>query len=440
MKHIPFTTEYEGQLRTLQSYVLSQSYINYGYSAILLRYIDSPLYLSQNFSFLNISQTYNDTIFSKKPVLLLLSGPSTSKNLDWIKTHREKFIVISALSTCKLLNKIDIAPDIVVHIDPGEGTKKLFEGLDTNYFKNSIAILASNVNLDTVNRFERSQIHFIEQGTKYKYGFGVLSAPSVGEYSYGISLIFGAINIFILGIDLALDQKTFKSHDDFHHGQLKGVINEENASLDPNLSVEHVQGNLVKFVPTTPSYKISIEQFEIFTDILKKEYHTIYNLGDGAYLKGAEPLDLNDWDWDKYNKLDKEQLHQELFNFFNKISESEFNEQDRQQIFYQVKQAKQLEKIIKNHKKKNFTTVEAYLAAISKLSFDLSDMDYGRNSNLGQVYYEYFSTILSYIFDLFNTQELKNPNKHISNIDAILVQQLLKISSLYIEKLSNYLK
>ena len=67
-------------------------------------------------------------------------------------------------------------------------------------------------------------------------------------------------------------------------------------------------------------------------------------------------------------------------------------------------------------------------------------MDYGRNSNLGQVYYEYFSTILSYIFDLFNTQELKNPNKHISNIDAILVQQLLKISSLYIEKLSNYLK
>lgn len=442
IKHIPFNLNYESQLRQLQAHVLSQDYINYGYSAILLRFIDSPHYLALNYSFLNVNKLHKDNIVSEKPILLLFSGPSTLKNIEWVKANHHRFIVVSALSTCRLLHHEGIAPDVVIHIDPGvDTTASLFENLDVKeYFKSTIVLLASNVDEATVQKFERSNIHFIEQGTLYKKGFGRLSAPSVGEYSYGLFLILGAQKIFMLGIDLALDSETLQTHGGFHAYQTKGEINEKNASLDPTTSVDYVRGNFLDQVPVLPPYKISHAQFETFTDMLKSEKTSVYNLSNGAYLKGAEPLHVEDYNWEQFAILNQSEIHHNLGQFFNSIGEAEFNEADKAQIKYQVSEAKKLEKIIKQFQKKKFAHVEAFLNTLSQLSWDLSDMDYKRNSDLAQVYYEYFPIVLSYIFDLFNTKDLANPHKHMVQINAILVKQLLKISKLYISKLEGYLK
>jgi hypothetical protein len=409
---------------------------------MLLRFIDSPHYLALNYSFLNINKFHKDNIISKKPILLLFSGPSTLKNITWIKENRHHFIVVSALSTCRLLHHEGIAPDVVVHIDPGvETTAALFENLDVKeYFKNTIILLASNVDERTVQRFERSNVHFIEQGTTYKKGFGRLSAPSVGEYTYGLFLIFGAQKIFMLGIDLALDNDTLQTHGGFHAYQTKGEIDDKNASLDPNTTIEFVRGNFLDQVPALAPYKISHAQFELFTDNLKAPTTNVYNLSNGAYLKGAEPLHIEDYDWKELEALDQPIIHQNLIQFFQTIGEDTFNEGDKEQIKHQVSEAKKLEKIIKQFQKKKFATVEAYLNTLSQLSWNLSDMDYKRHSDLAQVYYEYFPIVLSYIFDLFNTKDLTNPNKHMVHINAILVKQLLKISTLYISKLEGYLK
>ena len=438
LKHIPFTLDYQPELQRLQSHVLSQSYINYGYSAMLLRFIDSPKYLTQGYSFCNVNKLYTDTFFSNKPVLLLFSGPSTSKNIDWVIANHNRFILVSALSTCKLLQRYGIAPDIVVHIDPSEETALLFEGLPIDYFKDTIAVLASNVNESTVERFKGRPIHFIEQGSNYKKGFGKLSAPTVGEYSYALMLIFGTINIFMLGIDLALDNETLQSHDDFHFGQIKGVHDQQNASLIPSSSVVYVKGNFLERVPTFESYKLSLVQIEIFTKMLKKEYHHTYNLSNGAYLEGCEPLHINEYDWNSLPNLDKNVVSDGLSTIFDSICSDDFSEEDQALIRYQIKEAKKLEKIIKKHQKKKFANAEAYLNSLTKLSWDLSDMEYKTHSDLAQVYYEYFSIILSYIFDMFNTQDLKNPDKHVTKIHTLLISQLLKISTLYIQKLESY--
>ncbi len=441
LKHIPFTTDYESQLRQLQSHVMSQSYINYGYSAILLRFIDSPRYLAQGYSFLNVSKRHADNVLTDKPLLLLFSGPSTSKNIDWIIANHHRFILVCALSTCRLLNRFDIKPDVVIHIDPGKNTALLFEGINSQeYFKNTLVLLASNVDEVTLQTFNKHNVHLIEQGTFYKKGFGRLSAPSVGEYTYALFLIFGATRLFLLGIDLALESTTLQTHGDFHPYQATGIVDEKSASLDPNISIEYVRGNLVDTVPTLAGYKLSITQLEIFTDTLKQDQHIIYNLSDGAYLKGCEPLRFDEYDWNQLPPLDQQEIHDKVSDFFNTIGSDDFNDDDKGQILYQIKEAKKLEKIIKQHQKKKFAHAEAYLNSVSQLSFDLSDMGYKTQSDLAQVYYEYFSIIMSYIFDLFNTKELTNPNKHVVQIDAILVKQLLKMSTLYITKLENYLK
>lgn len=440
MKYIPFSDNYQSQLRSLQGHVLSQSYINYGYSAILLRYITSPIYLAQNYHFLNLSQMYSDTVFTQKPVLLLFSGPSTSRNLEWIKENHERFIIISALSTCKLLQSINITPDIVIHMDPGEATALLFDGLDTeSYFQNTSILLSANVNQDTVNRFNPANIHFIEQGTTYKKGFGKLSAPSVGEYAYAISLAFGSSKIFMLGIDLALDEHTLQTHGDFHIGQLQGV-NDQSASLNPSASIEYVKGNFKDKIPTLSSYKISIDQYEIFANLLQSEKHTVYNLSNGAYLSKSLALKTGEYKWEKLPKLDKKELFKEIKEFILSIGSDDFNEEDKEQIRHQVKEAKKLKKLIVNYQKNRYIHSGIYLQTFSKLAFDLSDMERKNNSDLAEVYYEYFQMIQSYIYDLFNTQSLEDEKKHMKELNKILVRQLLKISNLYLETMENYIK
>lgn len=441
LKHIPFSDNYQSSLRKLQSYVLSQSYINYGYSAMLLRFIDSPEYITRGYSFLNVNKRYTNNVISNKPVLLLFSGPSTSKNLDWIKDNHTKFIIVSALSTCRLLSTIDLSPDIVIHVDPDENSALLFNDLNAKeYFKDTFALLASNVDEQTLQKFDENRVHFIEQGTKYKKDFGQFSAPSVGEYTYGIFLILGISNLYMLGIDLALDSETLQSHDSSHPFQRKGIVEDNSASLTPSSTIEYVRGNFLDQVPTFSTYKLSIQQVSIFTETIKQKDQNIFNLSNGAYLEGCEPLKIDNLNLDAFNSLNKNNLKCELAEFFADIGDKHFREEDREQISYQVKEAKKLEKVIRNFKKNKYPNIDTYLYSVAKLASDLSDMDYKSNSDLAQIYYEYFSIIQSYIFDLFNTKDLEDKHKHMDKINQILVSQLLKISTLYITRLNKYLK
>ena len=133
-------------------------------------------------------------------------------------------------------------------------------------------------------------------------------------------------------------------------------------------------------------------------------------------------------------------MQRKIAAFFSTISETQINKNDRAQMSYQVNEAKKIEKLIKAFTKKKYVTTEAYLETLAKLAWNISDMENKTGSNLAQVYYEYFQIILSYIYDFFNTQELENPLKHLTQLNAILMEQLLKISGLYISKLKSYLK
>ncbi len=442
IKHIPLIKEYEPILQRFQSHVLSQSFIMYGYSAMLLRYIDSPKYLAKDYSFLNISKRYDNSWFSNKPVLFLFSGPSTGKNIEWIQSNKNRFIIVTALSTCRLLHKFDIKPDIIIHIDPGvDETALLFEGMNQEFYNDCIAIFASSVDEKTVSRFQKNKIHFVDQDGVFKKDFGNLTAPSVGEYTYALFLVFGAKEIYLLGLDLALDAKTFNTHSELHPFSSKGALaNDEDTSFDYTKRIEYVQGNLSQQVPTLALYKLSIGEFARFTLLLKQQEQHIYNLGDGAYLNGTKPTAIDTVSIQNYSILNKNSTKEELIIFFNSIASKKFRKEDKRTIKKELEEAKKLVRIIKVHQKNSYLSSSQYLDAIALLARDLSDMEYQTNSCLAQVYYEYFQIVLSYIFDLFNTEDTENSNKHITQIETILVKQLLKMSTLYITKLEGYLK
>jgi len=319
LKQISLTEEYQKDLFQYQNYVMMQEHIVYPYSAYLLRFIDSPRYIVEGYSFLNVSRIYTDSLLSNKPVLFLFSGPSTAKNIEWIQRNKECFIIVTALSTCRYLNKQGIQPDIVIHIDPNEeGSLDLIEGINENFFNESIIILASNTHPSVVKRFSMNQIYMIEQGTNYKSGFGQFSSPSVGEYAYGLFLIFGTFDLYILGIDLALDPDTLSSHSPEHPlAHVAKLGNSDSVNLD--YTVITVAGNFIPTVPTYTMHVLSIEQFGRMSQIFKTN-QKIFNLSNGAFLEGAEPLYAENIDMQQYISLDRKQVHNDLKIFFDSIS------------------------------------------------------------------------------------------------------------------------
>lgn len=437
LKYIPFFSQYQEDLDEFQRFTLTQEHIYYPYSAYLLRYIESPRYVAKGLPFLNVEKRSYHPFFASKPILLLFSGPSTAKNLTWLKQNKDRFIIISALSTCKLLYMNDITPDIVMHIDPAKDDALiLLEGIDSSFFKETIFIFSSNIHEELFAKFPTNHKYFIQQGAAYKKDYGFFGAPSVGEFTYGIALIFGAQKLYLLGIDLALDPETLESHSEYHPYIEKG----DSSATQVDKMMTFVKGNFLPTVPTLNTFKMSIDEFKRFSNALKEVTQEVYNLSNGAYLEATNPLHSEDIDLTVYPIIDRKLKQEELIAFFNSISSAEFREEDKAILRYQIIEANKLVTIIEKHKARVFIMPTLYLDALANLSWNLSDMENKTKSDLAEVYYYYFKTVLSYIFDLFNTKELDNLSQHIKAIDAILVTQLEKIANTYISTMEKYLQ
>jgi len=436
LKQISLTEEYQDDLFRYQDYVMRQEHIVYPYSAYLLRYIDSPRYIAKGYPFLNVSRMLENTMWKSKEILFLFSGPSTGKNIEWIKQNRNRFIIVTALSTCRFLNKQGLIPDIVIHIDPEEeGTLLLLEEIPEHYFDTVFCIMASNVHPKVVERFQSERLYFIEQATEYKKGFGSFSSPTVGEYTYALFLIFGAHNLYLMGIDLALDPETYSSHVPEH----PFATNLDHTSDQLDKTLIEVPGNLLPIVPTHPMYRLSIEQFGRMSSMFKTT-QKVYNLSNGALLEGAEPMNIEQLDTTKLPIINQTSIHEEIKEFFNSISSNEFREEDKEIIRYQLKEAKKLKAIIQQFKKSKFVMPTLYINALANLNHQMSDMERKTNSNLSEVYYLYFKVVLSYICEIFNTQDLTQIKDHIHAINTILITQLEKIADSFITGMEGYLE
>ena len=437
LKYIPFTKNYDSVLQHLQTINLMQTHIYYPYSAFLLRYSNNPQYIAKNGAFIKINQRYSNNILSSKPILLVFSGPSTAKNLEWLKNNADHFIVITALSTCRLLYKNNIKPDIIMHQDPGESTTlSLFEGIDPAFFENIIFIASSNVYNKVIDKFDFSKTYFIQQESNYKYDFGNFGSLTAGEYTYAITLLFGATEIYLLGIDLALDATTYQTHS-HGHSFLEHIDQTDNTQIDKNIL--YVKGNFQENVPTLPIFQTAIQEFARFSQSLKTSSQNVFNLSDGAFLEGSIPKQSKDINQSNLPILHKKQLHCDLVNFLDSISSREFRIEDKQTIKHQLLLAKNLLKIIKKYEKSSFSASDPYLDSLAKLSYILSDRENKTGSYLSEVYYYYFKVILSYIYDLFNTEELTQIPKHIKSIHTLLIHQLNKIALHFISSLEIYL-
>lgn len=429
------------KIKLIQNALSIQSFMIFTYDFTLDKLLRPLEYINRGFRVLNLTQKQNNSPFFDKPVLLLAAGPSLQKNIAWVKSNQEKFIIVAISATLKKLYAEGIVPDVVTHVDGFEMSMLHYDGIPVkSYLKDTLFILGPYAPKSLREMINQDRIFYFEDETHYFENFGSLSAPCVGTTTLALMLIFGTAELYLLGLDLALDQKTGKTHGDDHFYAQEIDINK--ISLNETMNMEKntflVQGNFQKSVYTTSILDSSIQAVYGFMPAVKAKYQNIYNLNDGALLPETVPTHIQNIDTFVMNSIDKSALHAAIYSSLSEHSALELSHEDMLSMHRRMEHLLWAKNQLKKHKKIRYKDVDGYYYHLLGLVSDLIKPKARESANLSNVLYSYFQYSLPIIFDLFNTRELVNPLKHIKELDAILLSELLKIIKRYEDGLQSF--
>jgi len=442
LKYSLFSQSDLPKIKKVQRFIVSNVFLSYPYSDTLRSHLKSPEYLVEGYPFIDFSTIHKNSLFSNKPLLFLAAGPSLDSNSKWLQENKDKFYIVCVLAAVKTLFKLDIKPDIVVHIDDKAISVNFLDGVDKKSFLNkTVFIFSSTVSRNVIESFDKENIFFFDKSASYKIDFGFFYSVSVGETGYAISLLLGAKELYLLGLDLALDPQTKRSHAEGHMSS--SVIDQKETEnyLHLHTSMLEVKGNFLKVVPTTTTLSLSITYFNDFSDRYLINNQKVYNLGNGAYLKGATPLKTEDVATARFSTLARQEKFEAIKVFLREISQCGANEKDIKSLEEQLQEALRVKMHVLKFKKTAPTSnYESYMKTFYILTTEMINEKSTKKYAVNTIFYSYLPIISGYIFNIFNTKNLKNSKRHLKKIHDIFSEQVIKILDLYIDTMSVYKK
>ncbi len=429
------------KLKTIQSIIASQEHLLFNYSNYLNQSLQPLEYFKNKCPFLNFSIKWNDNIFTNKPTILVAAGPSLKKNIKWLRKHQDKFIIVAVSAALLSLENENIIPDIVTHFDGFKDSLAHFDKLrSTEFLQESLFVFSSSVSKAHINKINNEYLYFYENLTQYKKESGSINGICVGSYTFGLLLHMGATQLYLLGLDLALDQKSGQTHTDDHVNSKKLNLSKHNeventfSLLNSTISTK---GNFTSMVMTTSLFKRSIKEIDMASE-QKSTEQFIYNLSDGAFFKGTLPLQISDIETSVWPTIEKQSLRGSIQQLLTEHSKQELTEKEYESIKNSVIHAKKLKQAIIDYQAKKVTSnTNEYKQRLTAL---LNSLFREQTYTLSIIYIYYGRYILPYIFDILNTKELKNPKQHMRTINKMLIPILLEIEKIYEEKLKKLIK
>lgn len=411
------------KISLFQSAILQQPHLGFHHSNLLLQYLKGIGYLN-DYSFLNRTIKFDDKIFTEKPFLILAAGPSLQKEKKWLKEHQNDFTIVAVAATLSFLYNENIKPDIVVQVDAYEASQKHFSDPIYEFIKDAVYIFSAKVPASITSQLNKEQLFFFESGTNYKELSLKPSSPCAGSTTYQLSLLFGVKNIYLLGLDLALDNATGKTHIDTHVNARS--VNPERDTYQHK--THEVEGNFQKTVSTLLLFKSSITAIDYSTKMLKQENQKIYNLSDGAKFFNTISQPIKDLTMQ--SSSEKTALKNHILSICKNNSSRGLNETDLANIKNKLSHALELKKIIESNKNKKYKKDSDYLQKLITFTSSITDDKLLIKYELTKVLDIYFRRVLPYIFDYFNTQK-KHDKEEIMTINELLSDHLLKIVEYY---------
>lgn len=438
IKFFMFTQNCKIYVDYIQNFLVSQTHNIYSYDREILSLDRTYNYLKEGFNYINISRIYDFEYIKKKPVLMLAAGPSLKNNIDFIKSNKNKFIIVSIYSLLPFLEEYEIIPDIITQYDEADEvvmeTIKKVNNLDL--FKDTIFLFASHLDPKVMTTFIQSNIYVFQGLFEAKKDFGILTSPSIGEITYALINILGFRNIYLLGLDMALDPDTNQTH---YEKDYAGSFNTNNLEIENSFSFRNsfmkIKGNFIDEINTLPLFKISIDHINLFTKRYKHLHNSpIYNLSNGAYFEDINPLKTKEINTEKFEEINKKALYKEFKTFFDSISEDFFNDEDNNFNKEKIEDVMKLKMKLQNFRAIKNSSIENFKSSLHLLHEELCK-PYVCN-DLQRILSNYFNNNIHYIFHLLNIQNISNPKKHIKELQKLFYLQLNKIVEEYIKIIS----
>ncbi len=446
LKYFHLPTHATTKIKLIQNNLASQNHITFPYDIQMNKILRPLKRIKKGYKTINLSTKFPDSIISQKPVIILAAGPSFKKNLTFLKEHSEKFIIIAVTAVLKTLYENGIKPDIVTHIDGivSEGNSCMihFDGFNASKFlKDTVLIFGTHAPDSLLDMFEKQNIFFFEGATYYFNDFGTLSTPCIGSTSVVLAIWLNAKNIYLLGLDLALDQETGATHSGDHlYNETHDLENIE--EIDYTISLREniipIKGNFKKIVYSTPIFLISVRSLFSNISYLKDETQHIYNLNDGAFIEGTTPMHIEDIETEIFNKLEKNSLFNTLYDIVNKRARDHFNKEELDSLKKRLENAEKIVTDLKEYEKKTFTNDTKYLYDLLGIVSSILKVNGREGENLAAIYSSFFQYTLPYIVDIRNTKEMTKMMIHLKKIDMMFVEGCYSIINLYIKEIEKF--
>ena len=103
LKYTHFASHSYTKLKHIISLTSSLTFVSFPYQLQLDKFVSPFRYLNNGYSFLNIYSAIDPSILHDKPILIIASGPSLSKNIIWLKKNYTKFVIITVSSSLNYL-------------------------------------------------------------------------------------------------------------------------------------------------------------------------------------------------------------------------------------------------------------------------------------------------------------------------------------------------
>lgn len=362
-------------------------------------------------------------IFRNTSILYLAAGPSLDENLEWIKENQNKFFIVTIGAAFKKLLMNNIRIDMVATLDEQYLIKQFNDEIISKMDNETIVLASTITNQKILDKFDKDKLFLYEVFNNFHKDNIAFDGFSIGEVTLAILLQFNPKDIYLIGLDLALNQKTGDSHSkDSNSGLSKLNLKEEQTrnTFSDRKSLIKVKGNLKKIVSTTPLFFSSIKSAE--SKIMRKSKNTkIYNLSThGAYFFNTIPKKIKNLEMDNFNELSFDNNKFFLFlkkNSTENLSVSSKKGFKKESLFLKDDMAKKLLEISEN----NFKTFDDFFIEI----YDIPVMLHKNKSFLlHQVLVNYFQIVMPYLFYHFNDKNIKSEKKQIKKIKEIFIKQM----------------
>ncbi|MCF2948121.1 DUF115 domain-containing protein [Paraglaciecola aquimarina] len=254
--------------------------------------------LLQGYHFLKSSPsqylTYDD---QQVPVFIVGNGPSVDHAINAIKENQNKAIIVSCGTALQVLYKHGIVPDFHAEIEQNRATFDWASRIKNPEYLKQINLLSCNgIHPDTCKLYKDVYIAFKTGESSSVSSLAVLGEsnyeslafafPTVANFALNLFTKIGCQQIYLIGIDLGFVKKGE------HHSKSSGYYSEGGKQLydydaKGNTSLQ-VPGNFRKTVFTKYEFKVS----KVILEQTLAECSAVecYNLADGALIKGAIPL------------------------------------------------------------------------------------------------------------------------------------------------------